>query len=904
MINRTSLGLKFTFVFSMLLMGLLALWMFWFATDSYQQLAFEIQTRSVREQLKINASRLTQSLFKKQESLANKLKENTLLSYALTINDIETLIVSISKSILDFDDFSIKSILIRDSQANLIAAVYDENGSHYTGCPVLLDQIRNLRSDLEKSVNHVICTKDDEPISEVMVPVKINESFFYIHVNAYLSKELTAIDEATASPVTIQNSHHAFLYQSINWGKTRSNQFSKPVVYNLYGDDNAPALIITSVFDQSDLMQQFQINRFNILVISGTLLLLILIIIFFLLWYLLKPLRRVKKSIGEVVNDRFVPLKVENLPPELIDFALAYNKIITVLDDTTDQHYKIEKDLRAERDFISKTLNSITNSVVVVNSRLIIKFLNPSFEQLMNERQQDLIGYSFSQIIFMYTDYSLSERADFETLFKNSTQQIRLFYPVGEQLKELEMSVSPMLDVASEDVGFVLIIKDVTEEKMLRRQLKYQSSHDKLTGLLNRKAFENKFEEMVEGSGYSLHQHVFVYINLDGFNFINQSCGSEAGDSLLKQVADILRKNIRKSDLSACLGSDEFALILTYSEVTNATTTVNNILANICKTGFTWNDIEYQVTASSALLPFGRINDDFSDVLSRLVTACGLAKEKGGNQYYLVDENDKKVEGHLSSLSWIARINKAFVDKRFKLYAQPVVSVLPETNSQIYEILIRYQADDGQIISPQEFLGAAQKFNLIDKIDRWVISEVIHFLTINPHLKDKVQFSINLSSRSVGSTSFYNFLEKIFQTSLVDTQNFCFEINEAAIANDLEKSLEFINKINTMGVKFILDNFGSGLSSLTYLQKLPIDYLKIDGLFIDHLLLDNTSVFINAIVKLGHSLGMQIIAERVETAEVLEKLLEAGVDFCQGAAIQNPAAVEEIDYKQVTKLDI
>ena len=722
-----------------------------------------------------------------------------------------------------------------------------------------------------------------------------------------MKPELKTISSEIDSPVSIQSSTNFLLYQSPGWADASLNKFSsKPVLYTLYGDDNVPAIIISTMYDQSQITGQFESVRFNVFVNAGISILGAILLILLILLYILKPLERVQKSLGEVLNDRFVPIMDENLPSNLVDFVSAYNQIIMVLDDATDKHAIAEKDLRAERDFISKTLNSIANSVVVLNPDLIISLVNPAFEKLLCESKENLIGYSFTQIIHMYTNHSLTHIANFEQLLRQSQQQCNLFYQVEDKVKELEMTSSPMLDVTSEDIGFVLVFKDVTEGRMLRRQLNYESRHDKLTGLLNRMAFESKFEEIINEVSHTQYQHVFVYINLDNFRVINLSCGNEAGDSLLKQVAEILQKNIRKSDLSACFGGDEYGLILPYSELENAANTVNDILATICKTGFSWKEIEYPISASASLIPFGRENDDFSEVLLRLMTANSLAKQDGGNQYYLIGDNDVKVEEHRSSLTWVARINSAFVEKRFKLYAQPIAAVEPvaiNSEKQCYEILIRYQAEDGTIVSPHEFLGAAEQFQLIDKIDRWVVSEVIHWMAINPELKGKVQYFINLSARSVCSSSFYRFLQQILQTELVDAQSFCFEITEAAVVRDIDKSIQFIHKIKALGAKFSLDNFGSGVSSLTYLQKLPVDYLKIDGVCIESLLLDNDSnVFVSSIVAVGHSLGMKVIAEKVESAEVMQKLAAAKVDYYQGTAIKIPAQIETIDFKQADEL--
>lgn len=867
-----------------------------YTADTYQQLVSEDRRQSIQSLLKLKTSELTQALFTKQKDFASRILNEDPFLHALATRDIETIETRLKQVFSNSGNIHFKSILLRDPDANLITGVHEYDANPYNGCPVIIDQIAAGRSESRQVTKFTQCTQNNSLMSEVVVATGSPDPVAYIHLIAYLKNELTSIDDEIKLPTIIQDGQNLILYQSPNWQDAKqNNNFSKPVMHTLYGDDNVPGLFISAIYDQSQINQLLESGQINILIVAGGGTFIVLLLILLLLFYSFKPVALVRKSLGKVLNDRFVPINCENLPYEFQDFAVAYNKIIMVLEDASDKHSVAEKDLRSERDFISKTLDSISNSVLVIDSKLVIKLVNPAAEKLLGESEENLKGYSFAKIIIMYTNGSMSHIASLKQLLKKPQQLFKLFYQVNDEVKELEMMASPMVDLESEDVGHVLVFKDVTEDRLLRRKLDYESRHDKLTGLLNRIAFESKFDEMISEIYLSEHKHVFVYINLDNFRMINQSCSVEAGDLLLKQVTEILFRNVRKSDLLARLGGDEFGLFLAYAELENAANTVSDILADICKAGFNWDGVEYPITASAALISFSEIDDEFSEIFSSLTTACYLAKQKGGNQCYRVGDNDIKVQEQHSSLDWVARINKGFVDKRFKLYAQPIEPTGSNDGKQHYEILIRYLAEDDKIVLPVEFLGAAERFNLTEKIDRWVVSEVIHQMAVNPEFKNKIQFSINLSERSVSSSSFHRFLYQILQTDLVDTASFCFDITEAAIVKDVEKSIKFIRKIHALGAKFSLDDFGTGLSSLTHLQQFPVDYLKIDGVFINNILKDDySSVFVRSITEVGHSLGIKVIAESVESKEMLQKLSEAKVDYLQGSAISKPFPIESI----------
>ncbi|TNF88236.1 MAG: EAL domain-containing protein, partial [Gammaproteobacteria bacterium] len=386
-----------------------------------------------------------------------------------------------------------------------------------------------------------------------------------------------------------------------------------------------------------------------------------------------------------------------------------------------------------------------------------------------------------------------------------------------------------------------------------------------------------------------------AFLDIDQFRVVNETCGSAAGDLLLKQVSAMVKKHVRKSDILARLSGDEFGIIMPFFEMEGALQAIQKIIIEIQHSGFVWNEQEYLITASIGVMVFGRMSDEYADFYSKVTTACYLAKQNGGNQYHFIGENDEKVMAQQVSMEWVAGIMEGFSEDRFCLYVQPIVSIDKEESHTHYEVLIRYMASDGAIISPNDFLPPAERYNLIERIDSWVVTNVIDWLQQHQHRLNDVMFSVNLSGRSIGSQTFHKFLRDSLTVSDIDISQLCFEITETAVVDNVEKSVEFINSIKQLGAKFSLDDFGTGLSSFSYLKQFPVDYLKIDGEFVRDIIDDDKSyVFVRSMTEVGHCLNMEVIAEFVESDTMFELLRKANVDYIQGYQVGKPAAIDTL----------
>lgn len=894
-------GIRAIALIGMILLTFLALGLAWYSSATYERFAFENQLQSSSNEISIKAHQLIRELNQRQKMFSYQLQNDEKFRQAIAQGNSSALSGFLQKSFSQGYSNSglihFKTLLIRDPQGVIISSAHEDVDSPYTGCPVLIDQIRSLSGSQKLKPRFALCSHDGELYAEAMLSIGALKPKGFMHVIAYTQDQLQLLVQEIQAPIQLTTASHRKLFQSPNWSNAMyKEQKVRPVSYSLYGDDHAIGLIISAVIDFSKFNHMVEQTSMRLMIITVSVALLVLVLVIQLLGVAFRPLDLMRSSVGALLTGSYTPIKAEKLPVELGELVGVYNELVHGMQEASQLQKQAEKELISERDFISTTLDSITNAVIVVDSKLMIQLVNPAAERLLGDTQENLLYYPLEELVVMYSNRSVTHIANLKRLLKTPQRLENLFIQQDGHTIELEMMASPMLEKGSEDIGHVLVFKDVTEDRKLRRKLSYEGRHDSLTGFLNRAAFERKFELMVTDNDYTRNQHILVYLNLDQFKLVNDTCGNAVGDLLLKQVAQVIKANVRKSDLLARLGGDEFGILLPYAESSTAANTVNEILTYINQEGFNWGDKEYTITASAALVPFGFASDDYSEKLASLTTARSIAKENGGNQYYLIGDDDEKVQEHHSTMGWASGINKGFSEQRFKLYAQPIVPLKQQEKRKHYEILIRYQDEDDTIIRPGEFLVPAERFNLIEKIDRWVVSEVIRWLAANPQLDGKIQFSINLSGRSIGSTSFHRFLVQLLETESVDVTSLCFEITETAAVKDVEKSIEFIRIIKNLGAKFSLDDFGSGLSSFTYLKQFPVDYLKIDGVFIKDILHDAQSYdFVRSITEVGHCLGMKVIAEFVESKNMFHTLREAKVDYLQGYTIGKPAPIELLE---------
>ncbi|AUI67932.1 EAL domain-containing protein [Beggiatoa leptomitoformis] len=423
----------------------------------------------------------------------------------------------------------------------------------------------------------------------------------------------------------------------------------------------------------------------------------------------------------------------------------------------------------------------------------------------------------------------------------------------------------------------------------MAKEMAYQASHDLLTRLFNRSEIEQRVEELLTAARLNDEHHSLCYMDLDNFKIINDTCGHEAGDELLKQLSPVLQSNIRPQDMLARLGGDEFAVILYDCEMPIAEQIAERLRETVQDFKFSWAGQTFDVTISIGAVSINKNSDITSAILSDADAACFLAKERGRNRIYLGQSHT--LESHKTQMAWVSRISQAFKENRFRLYHQPIVPIQANhVEKTHYEVLVRMLDEEGKIIPPGIFLPAAERYNQMVRLDRWIIRTLFEHLTSHPEELDALEIcSVNLSGLSIGDRNFTGFIVEQFESFGMPTHKVCFEITETAAITNIKEASKFIRYFKEMGCRFSLDDFGSGMSSFAYLKGMPVDYLKIDGGFVKDMISDHIDrAMVDSIHRVGHVLGLKTIAEYVENDQILALLRDIGVDYAQGYGIGKP----------------
>jgi len=426
---------------------------------------------------------------------------------------------------------------------------------------------------------------------------------------------------------------------------------------------------------------------------------------------------------------------------------------------------------------------------------------------------------------------------------------------------------------------------DITARRELEDHLKWRSTHDQLTDLSNRYELEERLKYALESTCHFSCDHALLYIDIDQFKVINDTCGHLAGDELLRQIAALLRMSVRGSDALARLGGDEFGLLLQDCPVGK----IKNVAKSLCEAiqnhPFVWDSQRFHISASIGAVAINAANATSKEVFSAADLACYTAKDLGGNRFCLYQESDEQMGNRHREMSWVSRINEAIQENRFVLYCQPIVPIAAGAPHQ--EILVRMLDSDGKLVPPGLFIPSAERYNLMPAIDRWVISTLLGELA--QHSEPGMVTSVNLSGTTFNHPEFLDFIRDELARSGVDPTTLCFEITETAAISNLSHATTFIEEMKKIGCLFSLDDFGTGLSSFEYLKNLPVDYLKIDGQFVKDIVDDPIDdAMVRAINNVGHVMGMQTIAEFVENQEILAVLTDIGVDYAQGYGLGKP----------------
>jgi diguanylate cyclase (GGDEF)-like protein len=450
------------------------------------------------------------------------------------------------------------------------------------------------------------------------------------------------------------------------------------------------------------------------------------------------------------------------------------------------------------------------------------------------------------------------------------------------------------------------LLADIEARRAAEETLSWQATHDTLTDLENRRQFETTLARHIESSRNQGSSHAVLYIDLDQFKVVNDTCGHAAGDSLLRQLAQVLLSKMRRGDSLARLGGDEFGVLLEGCDLLHAQRVAAQLLSTIRAFRFPWQGQVFTLAASIGVAAVTSQSRDLESVLAAADTACYMAKDNGRNQVQVYHEDDEEVSSHHGQMSWVSRVTRSAEENRFFLDCQRVVSLPGDSGATEYlELLLRMRDDSGRVVPPMAFIPAAERYHLMGTIDRWVVKKALNCLgglyCAKQRSRMPPRFGINLSGMSLGDPAFADFVLQQLVASGAPAESVCFEITETAAISNLARAARFIRMFRDLGCRFALDDFGTGLSSFAYLKSLPVDYLKIDGSFVRGSGADSVDLaVVDAIQRLAHAVGAKTIAESVESIETFERLRALGIDFAQGYVIHRPepypALAEKMDY--------
>lgn len=539
------------------------------------------------------------------------------------------------------------------------------------------------------------------------------------------------------------------------------------------------------------------------------------------------------------------------------------------------------------------------------------------FEQLELTLDPDLGSSQYTQ----YPNYQVLHKqiAEFSRQFTNFTTQKNILYSIRRDLEKSQEILYAYFSIIAFSGLLVLFIYGFAlrrtikvshrlaevntaleaESNRLREAqeaLAYQACHDALTRLINRYEFEKRLRVLLDSAKQHQEQHALLYLDLDQFKVVNDTCGHAAGDELLRQLSALLKGQVRAQDTLCRLGGDEFAALITHASDDEAGHIAEAIREAVQNFRFIWERQLFDIGVSIGVMRIDQYSGTLATVLSDADAACYLAKEKGRNRVHFYARDDQVMRKHKDEMAWVSRITNAFEEQRFRLFYQLIVPIDPaHQEKKHYEVLVRMLDEQDKIVSPTLFIPAAERYNLMPHLDRWIVQSLFdHFKKHPDELANLAMCSINLSGVSISDPSFPEFLIEQLTHYQIPPEKICFEITETAAIANLMAASEFIHHFRAIGCRFSLDDFGSGMSSFGYLKNLPVDFLKIDGSFVKDILTDTVDrAMVEAINRVGHVMNLKTIAEYVENKEILAQLRLIGVDYAQGFGIAKPRPLME-----------
>jgi len=569
---------------------------------------------------------------------------------------------------------------------------------------------------------------------------------------------------------------------------------------------------------------------------------------------------------------------------------------IVSLRDVTEAK-RTEEKLR----LFASVIDQVSDRISVVDTSYRYRLTNKANLEYHKMSVEDFLGVHIADI-FGEIGFLEQAKPELDRCFAGETvKSLRHGADAEGKNRMLDILLEPYRETDGRISGAVITLRDVTEAHRLSERLAYQASHDELTGLINRRAFEQDLNIAIEETANNSRSAVFCFIDLDQFKIINDTVGHLVGDRLLEQVAKLLEARVREGDVLARLGGDEFGLLLHGCSLRRARRAAEKLIAVLNDYRFCHEGHVFEVGASIGITVINRSTKDSSELMSQADLACYAAKDEGRNRVQVYEKRDASLSRRREEMQQAGGMIRAALEQdQFTLFGQPIEAVLDrESEIQRLEILLRMRSKNDELVLPGSFIPAAERYGFMREIDRWVIKRTIDYLANRRADSRLLQLNINLSGITLSDDNLLSFICDVLQETGTPPHRLCFEITETAAIRNLIKTEQVISELRQLGCQFALDDFGSGLSSLNYLKRLPVDYLKIDRSFIHDVHRDSSSrALVAAIHQMAKALDIETVAEGVEDSSTLEVLKDLGINLIQGFEVGTPKPLSDYDQHQ------
>ncbi|MBF8780826.1 EAL domain-containing protein [Pseudomonas fulva] len=607
--------------------------------------------------------------------------------------------------------------------------------------------------------------------------------------------------------------------------------------------------------------------------------------------YVTPSARAFSDALGAGSRKLLEALLIINLVTAIFLIAIAWRRSARLL----SQRQAFADALQQEKERAQITLESIGDAVITTDVAGNIAYMNPAAEQLTHWNAEHAGGLPLAALFSLLDEQSADGNQNLvdqvlQGNLKGGTEHTRLIQRLDGSTVSVNLVGSPIL-TDGQVSGIVLVLHDMTQERQYIANLSWQATHDALTGLANRREFEYRLELALNALARAPGKCTLMFLDLDQFKVVNDTCGHAAGDELLRHICAVLQAGLREGDTLARLGGDEFGVLLENCPPEQAEKIAEYLRQSVQNLPFIWKGRPFITTVSVGLVHIVQGPNTLESSLRAADMACYMAKEKGRNRVQVYHVDDSELSNRFGEMAWIQRLHVALEEERLCLYAQEIAPLGPNLGGSHVEILLRLEDENGRTVMPGNFIPAAERYGLMTALDRWVVRRV--FQTIRQCLdeghEDLAMCAINLSGTSIGDDKFLDYLERQFSEFRIPARMICFEITETSAIANLGSAIRFINQLKGLGCQFSLDDFCAGMSSFGYLKHLPVDFLKIDGSFVKDMLDDPVNrAMVEVINHIGHVMGKRTIAEFVETPLIEQALQEIGVDYAQGYLIERP----------------